>query len=43
MPSNQSLQYFPQDVIKNNGSQLFDIMLYLTNKNMPGKAKIELG
>ena len=35
------IQAFPADVINNNGSPVFDLIYYLTNKQLPYRAKID--
>ena len=37
---NQSIQNFPKDVINNHGSQIFDLISYLTGKSFEFKVKI---
>ena len=39
---NSTIQNYPNDIITNNGSQLFDLMTYLTGKQLNFKAKIDV-
>jgi len=39
--SNSTMQNYPQDVIKNNGSQIFELIQTITSKQLAFKAKID--
>lgn len=43
MVGQQGLSQFPHDLIKSNGSQLFDIVVFLTSKSLSFKYKAEHG